>query len=157
MASQKMTICLWFDDQAEEAAKFYTSIFKNSEIGKISRYGKEGFEVHRKPEGTALVVSFRLNELDFMALNGGPQFKFNESISIVVNCETQDEIDHFWNKLTEGGREDQCGWLKDKYGVSWQIVPSILAKLMSNPEKSDKVMKAFLPMKKLEIEKLMQA
>jgi predicted 3-demethylubiquinone-9 3-methyltransferase (glyoxalase superfamily) len=157
MATQKMTICLWFDYQAEEAAKFYTSIFKNSEIGKISRYGKEGFEVHRKPEGTALVVSFRLNELDFMALNGGPQFKFNESISIVVNCETQDEIDHFWNKLTEGGKEGQCGWLKDKYGVSWQIVPSILAKLMSNPEKSDKVMKAFLPMKKLEIEKLMQA
>jgi predicted 3-demethylubiquinone-9 3-methyltransferase (glyoxalase superfamily) len=157
MASQKMTICLWFDDQAEEAAKFYTSIFKNSEIGKISRYGKEGFEVHRKPEGSVLVVSFRLNELDFMALNGGPQFKFNESISIVVNCDTQDEIDHFWNKLTEGGREDQCGWLKDKYGVSWQIVPSILGKLMTNPEKAGKVMKAFLPMKKLEIEKLIQA
>jgi predicted 3-demethylubiquinone-9 3-methyltransferase (glyoxalase superfamily) len=157
MASQKMTICLWFDDQAEEAAKFYTSIFKNSEIGKISRYGKEGFEVHRKPEGSVLVVSFSLNELDFMALNGGPQFKFNESISIVVNCDTQDEIDHFWNKLTEGGREDQCGWLKDKYGVSWQIVPSILGKLMSNPEKAGKVMKAFLPMKKLEIEKLIQA
>src|ERR1022692_545605 len=157
MATQKMTICLWFDDQAEEAAKFYTSIFKDSEIGKISCYGKEGFEIHRKPEGTALVVSFRLNELDFMALNGGPQFKFNESISIVVNCETQNEIDYFWNRLTEGGQESQCGWLKDKYGVSWQIVPSILAKLMSNPEKADKVMKAFLQMKKFDIEKLMQA
>jgi predicted 3-demethylubiquinone-9 3-methyltransferase (glyoxalase superfamily) len=157
MTTQKMTICLWFDNEAEEAAEFYTSIFENAEIGKISRYGKAGFEIHRKPEGTALVVSFRLNELDFMALNGGPQFKFNESISIVVNCKTQNEIDHFWNKLTEGGQESQCGWLKDKYGVSWQIVPEILATLMSNPEKSERVMKAFLPMKKFDIEKLMQA
>ena len=152
-----MSICLWFDNEAEEAALFYTSIFKNSSIGKISRYGKEGFEVHTKPAGTALVVSFRLNEMEFTALNGGPQFKFNESISIVVDCETQDEIDYFWEKLTDGGQESQCGWLKDKYGLSWQIVPTILASLMSDPEKSGNVMKAFLKMKKFDIGKLLQA
>jgi predicted 3-demethylubiquinone-9 3-methyltransferase (glyoxalase superfamily) len=157
MSTQKMSICLWFDNQAEEAAKFYTSVFKNSRIGKISRYGKEGFEFHRQPEGTAMVAPFWLNEMEFMALNGGPQFKFNESISIVVNCETQDEIDHYWSKLTEDGQESQCGWLKDKYGVSWQIVPAILAKLMSDPEKAGRVMTAFLQMKKFDIEKLMQA
>ncbi|MDQ2719662.1 MAG: VOC family protein [Bacteroidota bacterium] len=157
MTTQKMTLCLWFDNQAEEAAKFYTSIFKNSKIGSVSRYGKEGYEFHKKPEGTAMVVSFKLNDLDFMALNGGPQFKFTEAISIVVNCENQEEIDHYWNKLTEGGQEDNCGWLKDKYGVSWQIVPSILGKLMSNPEKSGKVMQAFLKMKKFDIEKLQNA
>jgi predicted 3-demethylubiquinone-9 3-methyltransferase (glyoxalase superfamily) len=157
MIAQKMIICLWFDDQAEEAVKFYTSIFKNSDTGKISRYGKEGFEVHHKPEGTALVVPFTLYEMHFMALNGGSQFKFNESISIVVNCETQQEIDYYWNNLSKGGSEEQCGWLKDKYGVSWQIFPSILAKLLTDPQKADRVMKAFLPMKKFEIEKLLSA
>jgi predicted 3-demethylubiquinone-9 3-methyltransferase (glyoxalase superfamily) len=157
MTTQKMTLCLWFDDQAEEAAKFYTSVFKNSEMGRISRYGKEGFAIHGKPEGTVLVVNFRLNEQDFMALNGGPLFRFNEAISIVINCETQSEIDYFWSKLTEGGNESQCGWLKDKYGVSWQVVPVILAKLMSDPKKSERVMKAFLQMKKFDIEKLLQA
>ncbi len=158
MNSQKMTICLWFDTQAEDAANFYTTIFKNSSIGKISRYGKEGFEFHHKPEGTAMVVSFKLNDMTFMALNGGPEFKFNESISIVVNCETQEEIDHYWKKLTsEGGQEVQCGWLKDKYGVSWQIVPTILGQLMSDPEKSQKVMHAFMQMKKIDIEALKNA
>jgi predicted 3-demethylubiquinone-9 3-methyltransferase (glyoxalase superfamily) len=157
MNTQKMSICLWFDDQAEEAAIFYTSIFKHSAIGKISRYGKEGFEIHKRPEGSAMVVTFRLNDMEFIALNGGPLFRFNEAISIVVNCETQDEIDHFWDRLTEGGKESQCGWLKDKYGVSWQIVPTILGKLMSDPEKSGRVMKAFLQMKKFDIEKLKQA
>jgi|SRR5580704_4949586 predicted 3-demethylubiquinone-9 3-methyltransferase (glyoxalase superfamily) len=157
MTTQKMSICLWFDKEAEEAALFYTSIFKDSSIGKIGRYGKEGFEIHKKPEGTAMVVSFQLNNMEFMALNGGPLFKFNESISIVVHCETQNEIDHFWGKLTEGGEESQCGWLKDKYGVSWQIVPTILAKLMSDPEKSERVVKAFMKMRKFDIEKLMQA
>ncbi len=152
-----MTICLWFDSEAEEAAKFYTSIFKDSATGAISRYGKEGFEMHRQPEGKAMIVPFRLNKMEFMGLNAGPQFKFNESISIVVNCETQQEIDHYWNNLTQGGQESRCGWLKDKYGLSWQIVPNILAKLMSDPAKAGKVMDAFMPMKKLEIAKLLEA
>ncbi len=154
-----MSICLWFDNEAEEAAKFYTSIFKDSSIGNISRYGKEGFEFHRKPEGTALVVNFKLNGMDFMALNAGPQFKFNESVSIVVSCGTQEEIDHYWTKLTEGGQESQCGWLKDKYGVSWQIVPSMLGELMggADKERAGRVMKAFLQMKKFDIEKIKNA
>jgi predicted 3-demethylubiquinone-9 3-methyltransferase (glyoxalase superfamily) len=157
MTTQKMSICLWFDTQAEEAAIFYTSIFKNSVMGKISRYGKEGFEIHKKPEGTPMVATFSLNGMEFMALNGGPLFSFNESVSIVVHCETQNEIDQFWGKLTEGGQESQCGWLKDKYGVSWQIVPTILGNLMSDPEKSERVVKAFLQMRKFDIQKLMQA
>jgi predicted 3-demethylubiquinone-9 3-methyltransferase (glyoxalase superfamily) len=157
MITGKMEICMWFDNKAEEAAKFYTTLFKDSHISAISRYGKEGFEFHRMPEGTALVVRFRINDLDIMALNGGPRFTFNEAISIVVYCETQDEIDYLWNGLTKDGLESQCGWLKDKYGVSWQIVPTILAKLMSDPEKSSRVMKVFLQMKKFDIEKLLQA
>jgi predicted 3-demethylubiquinone-9 3-methyltransferase (glyoxalase superfamily) len=159
MSIQRMSICLWFDNEAEEAAKFYTSIFKDSSIGNISRYGKEGFEFHRKPEGTALVVNFKLNGMDFMALNAGPQFKFNESVSIVVSCGTQEEIDHYWTKLTEGGQESQCGWLKDKYGVSWQIVPSMLGELMggADKERAGRVMKAFLQMKKFDIEKIKNA
>ena len=152
-----MLICLWFDTQAEEAATFYTSIFKNSSISSISRYGKEGFEFHRMPEGTAMVVNFRINDLDIMGLNGGPMFKFSEAISIVVYCETQDDIDYLWEELTKGGEENQCGWLKDRYGVSWQIVPAILSKLMSDPERSQRVMKAFLSMKKFNIEKLLEA
>jgi predicted 3-demethylubiquinone-9 3-methyltransferase (glyoxalase superfamily) len=156
MKKQKMTICLWFDDQAEAAAKFYTSIFENSEMGKVSRYGKEGFEIHGKHAGDAMVVNFRLNDMDFVGLNGGPLFKFNEALSIVVDCETQEEIDHYWERLSEGGNESQCGWLKDKFGVSWQIKPTILDKLMSDPKKSEGVMKAFLKMKKFDIEKLLQ-
>jgi predicted 3-demethylubiquinone-9 3-methyltransferase (glyoxalase superfamily) len=157
MKTQKMSICLWFDTQAEDAATYYTSIFRNSSISSISRYGKEGFEFHRMPEGTAMVVNFRINDLDFMALNGGPMFKFSEAISIVISCNTQDEIDYLWEELTKGGEENQCGWLKDRFGVSWQIVPAILSKLMSDPAKSQRVMKAFLPMKKFDIEKLLQA
>lgn len=157
METQEMKICLWFDSQAEEAAKFYTSVFKDSRIVQTSRYGKEGFETHRQKEGTAMVVTFSLNGIDFMALNGGPKFTFNESVSIVVLCQTQGEIDHYWEKLTEEGQEGRCGWLKDKYGVSWQIVPATLGELMSDPKTIDSVMKAFLPMKKFDIEKLRQA
>ena len=155
---QKMTICLWFDNQGEEAANFYTSIFKNSSIGSISRYGKEGVEFHGMPEGTALVVSFKLNDMNFSALNGGPRFKFNESMSIVVSCDTQEEIDHYWNSLTaDGGQESQRGWLKDKYGISWQIIPSILGSLMSDPTKASRVTMAFMQMKKMDIETLKNA
>ena len=155
---QKMTICLWFDKQGEEAANFYTSIFKNSSIGSISRYGKQGFEFHGMPEGTALVVSFKLNDMNFSALNGGPRYKFNESMSIVVSCDTQEEIDHYWNNLiADGGQESQCGWLKDKYGISWQIVPSILGSLMSDPTKASRVTMAFMQMKKMDIATLINA
>ena len=155
---QKMTICLWFDKQGEEAANFYTSIFKNSSIGSISRYGKQGFEFHGMPEGTALVVSFKLNDMNFSALNGGPRYTFNESMSIVVSCDTQEEIDHYWNNLiADGGQESQCGWLKDKYGISWQIVPSILGSLMSDPTKASRVTMAFMQMKKMDIATLINA
>jgi predicted 3-demethylubiquinone-9 3-methyltransferase (glyoxalase superfamily) len=158
MSAQKISICLWFDKQAEEAAQFYTSIFKNSEMGRVSRYGKAGFEIHHMPEGTVMVAEFKLNGVDFKALNGGPLFKFNESMSIVVDCNTQDEIDHYWNSLlADGGKESQCGWLKDKFGVSWQIVPTVLNTLMSNPEKSEKVMQAFMKMKKFDIQALEEA
>lgn len=157
-SKQKMTICLWFDNQGEEAANFYTSIFKNSSIGNISRYGKEGFEFHGMPEGTALVVSFKLNDMNFSALNGGPRFKFNESMSIVVSCDTQEEIDHYWTSLTaDGGQESMCGWLKDKYGISWQIIPSILGSLMSDSSKASRVTMAFMQMKKMNIETLINA
>jgi predicted 3-demethylubiquinone-9 3-methyltransferase (glyoxalase superfamily) len=147
--------CLWFDDQAEEAAIFYTAIFKNSKIETINRYGKEGFEIHGQKEGTVLTVSFQINGQSFTALNGGPVFKFNESISFQVFCETQEEIDYYWSKLSDEGQESQCGWLKDKYGISWQIVPAILPKLLSDPSKADRVTNAFLKMKKFDIEKLL--
>jgi predicted 3-demethylubiquinone-9 3-methyltransferase (glyoxalase superfamily) len=158
---QKITPCLWFDSNAEAAAKFYTSIFKNSKIGKISRYGKEGYEIHGKPEGTVLTVEFELNGQTFTALNGGPAFKFNEAISFQVNCESQNEVDYYWEKLSKDGDEkaQQCGWLKDKYGVSWQIVPVVLGEMLQdkNAEKSERVMKALLQMKKLDIQTLEQA
>jgi len=154
---QKITPCLWFDTEAEEAAEFYTGIFKNSEIVTVSRYGKEGFEIHGKPEGTALTVLFKLDGQEFTALNGGPQYKFTEAISLIVGCETQEEIDYFWERLTREGEEGPCGWLKDRFGLSWQIIPNILPKLLSDPAKADRVMKAFLRMKKFDIEKLMQA
>ncbi len=133
MASQNITPCLWFDNQAEEAANFYTSIFKNSKIVSISRYAREGFEIHGREAGSVMTVNFQLNGQPFMALNGGPVFKFNEAISFQVLCETQQEIDYYWERLTAGGQEVQCGWLKDKFGVSWQIVPVLLAKLLSDP------------------------
>src|SRR3989454_5670705 len=121
-----ITPCLWFDDQAEEAAKFYTGIFRNSRIVTMARYGKEGYEVHQRPAGTVMTVEFELDGQPFTALNGGPAFKFNEAISFQINCETQEEVDHHWNSLSEGGdeRAQQCGWLKDKFGLSWQVVPT---------------------------------
>lgn len=153
--TKQITPCLWFDNQAEEAAIFYTSVFKNSKLESISRYGKEGFEFHGQPEGTAMTVVFQINGQQYTALNGGPVFKFNESVSFQVFCDNQEEIDYYWEKLTEnGGEEGQCGWLKDKFGLSWQIIPSILPKLMTDPEKAGKVTNAFMQMKKFEIAKL---
>ena len=158
---QKISPCLWFDDQGEEAAKFYTSIFKDSKIGDVTRYGKEGYEIHGREEGTVMTVEFEIEGQKFLALNGGPIFKFNEAISFQVYCETQEEVDYFWEKLSEGGDEkaQQCGWLKDKYGVSWQIVPTILIKMLKDKdsEKSQRVMKAMLQMHKLDISTLKKA
>ena len=152
---QKITPFLWFDHQAEAAVKFYTSIFKNSKIKKIARYTKVG----PGPEGSVMTIAFRLNGQDFIALNGGPLFKFTEAISFVVHCKTQAEVDYYWKKLSAGGKEVQCGWLKDKYGLSWQIVPTILGKLMSSKDaaKSQRVMEAMLKMVKLDIKKLKAA
>jgi predicted 3-demethylubiquinone-9 3-methyltransferase (glyoxalase superfamily) len=156
---QKITPCLWFDSNAEEAARFYTSVFKNSKIKTITRYGEAGHEIHGKPAGTVLTVAFELNGQEFTALNGGPVFKFNEAISFQVNCEDQEELDYYWEKLREGGDESaqQCGWLKDKYG--WQIVPTVLSELLKDrdPAKSERVMTALLQMKKLDIKGLKQA
>jgi predicted 3-demethylubiquinone-9 3-methyltransferase (glyoxalase superfamily) len=158
---QKITPCLWFDSQAEEAAKFYVSLFPNSAVGAITRYGKEGFEVHGRPEGSAMTVNFSLEGQEFTALNGGPHFKFSEAISFVVRCETQAEVDHYWDKLGEGGDEQarQCGWLKDRYGVSWQIVPAALFEMMSSTDriKSERVMRAVLQMKRLDVAALRRA
>lgn len=156
---QKITPFLWFDGQAEEAAKFYTSIFRNSKIGKIARYGDEGEKVSGRPAQSVMTVEFQLEGQEFVALNGGPQFKFTEAISFVVNCETQTEVDKYWNELSAGGQEGQCGWLKDRYGVSWQVVPTILAKLLSDKDtaKSERVMHALVKMVKLDIKKLKDA
>jgi len=158
---QKITPCLWFDDQAEEAVAFYTAIFRNAKILNVSRYGEAGREVHGKPAGTAMTVTFELDGQAFTALNGGPQFTFNEAISFQVNCETQEEVDYYWVKLSAGGNKkaQQCGWLKDKYGVSWQVVPTILPGLLkdADSEKSQRAMQAMLRMKKLDIEELKRA
>ena len=158
---QQLTPCLWFDNQAEEAANFYTSIFKNSKITSISRYGEAGYEVHRQTPGTAMTVAFELDGHAFTALNGGPVFKFNEAISFQVNCDSQKEVDYFWERLSEGGDEkaQQCGWLKDKYSVSWQIVPTVLGQMLSDSDhaKSERVMKAMLQMKRIDIRTLKQA
>src|SRR5436189_2670647 len=156
---QKITPFLWFDDQAEEAANFYTSIFKNSRVGNILRYGEEAARVSEsgRPVGSVLTIEFEIAGQKFVALNGGPQFKFNESVSFVVNCETQDEVDYFWAKLTsDGGEESQCGWLKDKYGLSWQITPTVLIDMLhdKDPQKAERVMKAMLQMQRIDIEKL---
>jgi predicted 3-demethylubiquinone-9 3-methyltransferase (glyoxalase superfamily) len=152
---QKISPFLWFDNQAEEAAKFYASVFKNSRIGRIARYGDAG----PGPKGSVMTVEFQLDGQDFVALNGGPEFKFTEAISLSVLCKTQDEIDEFWKKLTQGGQEVQCGWLKDRYGLSWQVVPEVLPKMMSDPdqEKTNRVMEAVLKMKKLDIATLEKA
>jgi predicted 3-demethylubiquinone-9 3-methyltransferase (glyoxalase superfamily) len=156
---QKITPCLWFDDKAEEAVNFYTSIFKNSKIKSITRYGEAGAEVSGRPKGTVMTVTFQLGGQEFMALNGGPHFTFSPAISFIVNCKTQEELDELWEKLSEGGEIEECGWLKDKYGVSWQIIPTVLGEMSQNkdPKKSERVMKALLRMDKLDIETLKQA
>ena len=152
---------LWFASQAEEAARFYTALFPNSGIGRITRYGKAGHDMHRLEEGTVMTVEFTLNGQDFLALNGGPLFTFSEAISFIIQCETQEEADSYWDKLTEGGDPDaqQCGWLKDKFGVSWQVIPTEFNELMNDPdpEKSERVMEAMLQMKKLDIATLKKA
>lgn len=151
----KVTPFLWFDNQAEEAATFYTSIFKNSKIVTVSRYGDAG----PGPKGSAMTVVFQLEGQEFIALNGGPHFKFTEAISFSVSCHTQEEVDEFWEKLSAGGQEGQCGWLKDKYGLSWQINPTALGQLLRNPDpqKARRVMEAMLQMKKIDIARLQQA
>jgi predicted 3-demethylubiquinone-9 3-methyltransferase (glyoxalase superfamily) len=152
---QKITPFLWFDTEGEEAAKFYTSVFPNSKIVEVTRYGSAG----PRPDGTVMTVSFELDGQEFVALNGGPEFTFNEAVSFQVNCETQDEVDAFWSTLSEGGEEGPCGWLKDKFGLSWQIVPTVLPELLADPdrEKSQRVMQAMLNMKKIEIDALERA
>ena len=156
---QKITPCLWFDTQAEEAARFYTSLFENSRITRISRYGAAGRDVHGKEPGSVMTVEFEIDGQTFVALNGGPHFKFNEAVSFVIACENQDEIDYFWSALSDGGRESQCGWLKDRYGVSWQIVPSILPQMMADADhaKSERAINALLKMKKFDLETLQRA
>ena len=156
---QKITPFLWFDDNAEEAARFYTSIFKKSKIIDVTHYGESGAEASGRPKGTVMTVTFELEGQRFMALNGGPVFKFSPAISFLVNCETQKEVDDLWEKLSEEGEVEQCGWLKDKFGVSWQIVPSVLGEMMQDKdaEKSEKVMKALIQMKKIDILSLQKA
>lgn len=155
----KIVPCLWFNTEAEEAARFYVSIFKNSSIGGISHYGKAGLEVHGRPIGSVMTVAFTLEGQDFLALNGGPLFKFNEAVSLMVRCDSQEEIDYFWDKLgtTGGGEDGPCGWLKDKYGLSWQIVPANMPWLMADGERSDRAMAAVMQMKKLDMAALERA
>jgi predicted 3-demethylubiquinone-9 3-methyltransferase (glyoxalase superfamily) len=159
ISAQKILPCLWFDTEAEDAAKFYVAVFENSRIITVSRYGKEGFEIHGKKAGTVMAVEFELEGQRFVGLNGGPQFKFDEAISFQIHCDGQDEIDYFWSKLTQGGQEGPCGWLKDKFGLSWQVVPKVLLTMLMDPqpEKAGRVTKAFLQMKKFDIKRLLQA
>lgn len=158
---QKITANLWFDREAGEAAKFYTSVFKNSKIGRTTYYGKEGYEIHGRPEGSVMTVEFDIEGQHFVALNGGPHFKFNEAVSFIVNCANQEEVDYYWEKLSDGGdpKAQMCGWLKDKYGLSWQIVPAVLTEMVTGNanEKSERVMKEVLKMKKPDIAVLEQA
>jgi predicted 3-demethylubiquinone-9 3-methyltransferase (glyoxalase superfamily) len=157
---QKIIPFLWFDTQAEEAAKFYTSVFENSKVGKILRYDEAAAKAAGGPVGAVLTIEFEIGDQKFTALNGGPEFKFNEAISFVVNCDTQKEVDYFWGKLTaDGGQESHCGWLKDKFGVSWQIVPTVLIEMLhdKDSEKSERVMKAMLQMQKIDIKTLTEA
>ena len=159
--SQLLTPCLWFDSQAEEAARFYTGIFKNSKIQEITRYPEAGHDIHGRAAGSVMTVEFELNGQPFTTLNGGPHFKFNEAVSFQVMCETQEEVDHYWNRLGQGGdpKAQQCGWLKDKYGLSWQVVPTGMVEMLNDPdrEKTNRVMEAMLQMKKLDIAELKRA
>ncbi len=159
MTAKMIMPCLWFDTQAEAAANHYASIFKNSKVGKISRFGKEGRDVHGKEPGSVMTVEFEIEGQKFVALNGGPHFKFNEAVSFQVLCETQAEVDYFWSKLAEGGEEGRCGWLKDRFGLSWQIVPTALPEMLNdeNAEKAGRVMNAMLKMRKIDIAALKQA
>ena len=160
IAKQKIAPCLWFDTQAEEAAKFYVSVFKNGKIGRVAHYGKSGKEIHGRDAGSVMTVEFELEGQSFVGLNGGPHFKFNEAVSFQVYCETQEEIDYYWNALRAGGGEEgPCGWLKDRFGLSWQVAPAMIADMMQSPdrEKADRTMAALLQMKKLDIAKLQQA
>jgi predicted 3-demethylubiquinone-9 3-methyltransferase (glyoxalase superfamily) len=162
MASvQRITPFLWFDTQAEEAAAFYTAIFPNSRIVSVSRYGEAGHDVHKRPAGSVMTVSFELDRQAFTALNGGPTFRFNEAVSFQVRCETQEEVDRYWGRLTAGGDEKarQCGWLKDRFGLSWQVVPSALAEMLGGADRaaSERVMEALLRMKKLDLGELRRA
>ncbi|MBK8551715.1 MAG: VOC family protein, partial [Ignavibacteria bacterium] len=157
---QKLTTCLWFENDVEDAVNFYTSVFKNSKKGNTSRYDEASAAVSGKPAGSVLTMAFEIEGREFLALNGGPLFKFSEAVSLVINCDTQKEVDYYWEKLTaDGGQESMCGWLKDQYGLSWQVVPAGLEKLMSgkDPARSKRVMEALLKMKKLDIAELEKA
>jgi predicted 3-demethylubiquinone-9 3-methyltransferase (glyoxalase superfamily) len=156
---QKISPFLWFNNEAEEAANFYTSIFKNSKILNVARYSESGSKAAHRPKGSVMTVAFQIEGQNFTAINGGPVFKFTEAVSFVINCETQKEIDYYWEKLSEGGdpNAQQCGWLKDKYGLSWQIVPTSLGELISDPSRSERVMSAVLKMRKLDIKVLQEA
>jgi len=159
--TQKITPCLWFDTQAEEAAKFYIAVFDNSRIVNTTRYGKAGYEFHKRPPGSVMTVEFELGGQPFTALNGGPVFKFNEAVSLQIMCDTQKEVDYYWERLSQGGDKSaqQCGWLKDRFGLSWQVVRAVLPKMLADPdpEKSQRVMTAVLEMKKLDIDALKRA
>jgi predicted 3-demethylubiquinone-9 3-methyltransferase (glyoxalase superfamily) len=159
--AQRIAPCLWFEDQAEEAARFYVSIFKNSKIVEILRYGKAGYDIHKRPAGSVMTVEFDLDGEKFTALNGGPEFKFNEAVSLQVICETQDEVNYYWEKLGAGGdpRAQQCGWLKDRYGLSWQVVPAVLTEMLRDHEsaRAQRAMDAMLRMKKIDIGELQRA
>lgn len=161
ITSHKLTSCLWFENQAEEAAKFYISVFKDGKISRIAHYTEEGFEVHGMPAGSVMTVEFEIGGQSFLGLNGGPHFKFNEAVSFVINCQSQEEVNYYWNKLSEGGdaKAQICGWLKDKYGLSWQVVPTILNDMMLDPDKNkaNRAMAAMLKMKKLDIKVLEEA
>ena len=160
-SAQAIGPCLWFDDQAEEAARYYVGIFKNSTMGKIARYGEAGHDIHHKPAGSVLTVEFELNGTPFTALNGGPEFKFNEAVSLVITCKDQKEVDYYWEKLSQGGdpRAQQCGWLKDKFGLSWQVVPEGMQQMMRDPqsEAANRLMTAMLRMKKIDLAELKRA
>jgi predicted 3-demethylubiquinone-9 3-methyltransferase (glyoxalase superfamily) len=159
VTAPKITACLWFDSQAEQAAKFYVSVFPNSRIGKISRFGNEGFEIHGKPAGTVMTVEFEIGGEQFVALNGGPHFKFNEAVSFQIHCATQQEIDYFWSRLSEQGEEGRCGWLKDRFGLSWQVVPTALPQMLmdQDSEKAQRVMRSMLQMRKIDLAALERA